>query len=67
MQNYIDAVVQIYRKKITGAAFTEAERKEYQKEFPSLFKDDTYNKATIESLRKKNDTDIRSAYGSTIG
>lgn len=66
MQNYIDAVVQIYRKKITGAAFTESERKEYQKEFPSLFKDDTYNKSVIESLRKKNDTDIASAYGSVL-
>lgn len=66
MQNYINSVVQIYRKKITWAAFTESERKEYEKEFPSLFKDWELNQALINSLRKKNNADIENAYNSVL-
>lgn len=51
ISNDIRLAIQAYRKSISGAAFTEAETKEYEAVFPSVGRGSELNEAKMQSLR----------------
>jgi len=65
--NEIAIAIQTYRKAVSGAAFTEAEAKEYTAIFPSIGKSPELNKAKINSLRKVFNRNQETFYKRMLG
>jgi hypothetical protein len=65
--NKIQKSIQSYRQKVSWAAFTESEAKEYRAIFPSIENTGTLNAALINSLRQIIDVSIDSTYWQIMG
>jgi len=65
--NEISIAIQTYRKAVSGAAFTEAESKEYDNIFPSVGKSKELNEAKLNSLRRVYERNQTAFYKRTMG
>ncbi len=65
--NEIAIAIIEYRKAVTGAAFTESEKKSYDAVFPSIGKTGVLNQAKIDSLREVTTRQIDDFYKRTLG
>jgi len=67
LDKQIKLEIQQYRKAMSGAAFTEAERKDYEAMFPSILKTSEQNATDIQNLKnafaQKQDTMLSTATG----
>lgn len=65
--NEIQIAIQAYRQAISGAAFTEAESKEYENIYPSIGKSKELNEAKINSLVRVYERNQGAFYRRTMG
>lgn len=56
-----------YRRAVSGAAFTESERKEYAALFPDISKSRKLNEAALRSLRDSFNTDLEATLETILG